>query len=63
MRNCSYQALSPSPTGFSTCLNNFLPFLSDLDCHLQTCSARKTLKKFVAERVKRQINSLPDDKF
>ena len=29
-RNCSQRAISPFPTVFSTCLDNFLPFLSNL---------------------------------
>ena len=29
-RNCSYRAISPFPAVFSTCLDNFLPFLSNL---------------------------------
>ena len=43
-RNCSWRAISPFPTVFSTCLKNFLPFSSNLNCRLQSLSVWKSLK-------------------
>ena len=36
IRNCVLGAISPFPIVFSTYLENFLPFLSNSKCHLQT---------------------------
>ena len=51
-RNCSWWAISPFPTTFSTPLKNFLPFSSYLKLFLQTLSVWKSLKFLIWERVK-----------
>ena len=43
-KNCSKRAISPFPTVFSTCLDNFLHFCQIWNCRLQTLSVWKSLK-------------------
>ena len=50
-RNCSLQAISTFPMVFSTHLENFLPFSSNMKCSLQTFSVWKGLKFVVPKRV------------
>ena len=61
-RNCSYLAISPFPTVFSTLLENFRHFYQIQNCRLQTLSVEKRLKLVMWERVKEtwhQVKILP----
>ena len=55
-RNCSLQAISPFPIVFSTRLENFLPFSSNLKLSSANSFSWKSVKFVVWERVKNLHN-------